>query len=443
MSVNPNFIPERSGVNSLGTRAEPWERANVEEIALGERVVPVDDIATYADTPANTPNLLPTPAPFEDNGRIVRAKNGMLVLVDYPKNAMPPTDGEDAGKVVRIGMDGVPRLVKCGVLPEVTPFDEGATLRVVGGELKVRRGNAHGELSPTPIAPQEDGYTIVSENGQWVVKSLANQYVMPPIGAGDVGKFVVLHREDESAPIEVRYVDPPLASGETIGAIPPIDGDANHYLNGRLEWKLITPGNGGHYRLGDIKPTIRPLEPPWLLCDGAGVGSQPSGAQHHDAVHRRLYALLDGTPAWEANWDNNVVRYLPSIAWCQICYLPDAQAPAPFAVLFEADYAANGNSYFELQFSTAKLTWPELAYNSSEHPGFWRLGGSLPSPTSYSGDAYPVDGETVMFDVSEVWSDFGPGVWYWRCRQRVGGTYGVTAPRPWQYGTVIVPGDAT
>lgn len=440
-TINPNFIPERSSVNSLGTRDEPWERANIENLGNLERLIDVNDLATTSDVEANTPNNIPTPLPFVDNGKIVIARGGMLVLSDYPKTAMPPTNTEDAGKVLRIGMDGVPRLEKCATLPEVTPYDEGSTLRIVGGEIMVRRGNSHGDLNPTPIAPEEDGMTIVSENGQWVLKSTVGQYNLPTISPEDVGKFVVLVRETENGPIEVRYMDPPLATDANIGAIPPISGNANHYLNGNLEWKMVTPGNNGHYRLGDIKPTTRHVEAPWLECNGAGVGSQPSGAVYHDDIYKPLYALLDGTLGWEVNWNNNVQQLLPTLPWCQICYLPDAQAPAPFAAIFEAEYANGGNSFFEIQFSKDKLSWPGLTYNSAENLGFWRLGGSLPAMVSTSGDSYPTDGESIMFDVSEVINDFTPGAWYWRARQKVGGSISSTINRNWQYGTSVVIGE--
>lgn len=436
---NPNFIPERTGVNSLGTRTEPWERANTEEIGSADRVIKVSDIATVADTPVNTPNLMPTPRPFIDNGKIVVAMGGALALVPYPKS-LPPTTTEDAGKLLRIGMDGVPRLEDCANLPETTLFDEGATLRVVGGQIQVRRGNAHGELNPTPIAPEEDGMTIVSRNGQWVLASVHEQYVLPPIGPEDIGKFVVLTREDGEAPVEIKYVDPPMATGTTIGAIPALSGNANQYLNGNLEWKMVTPGNNGHYRLGDIKPTTRPVEDPWLPCLGDGLGSQPSGAKYHGDQYRRLYAMIDGTQEWTQHWDDNVQVYLPSIPWCQICYLPDAQAPAPFAAIFEASYANGLNSFFEIQFSKDKSIWNGPQYNSSTHSAFWRLGGDFPSQTNFAGDAYPIDGESLMFDVSEVMADFSIGAWYWRVRQRTGATFDASTALRWQYGTSVVTG---
>lgn len=437
MAVNPNLIPERTGVNSLGTPTEPWERLNAENL----NEIPVDDIATTADTEKGLYNLIPTPIPVVDDGKIPRVKNGSYVLTAYPKNALPPTSSEDSGKLLRIGLDGEPHLEDCSNLPETTGFDEGATIRVIGGQLQVRRGNAHGDLNPTPVAPVSDGFTLVSEGEQWVLKAVDQQYIMPPIGPDDIGKFVVLWREEETGPVQIKYIDPPLATGTSIGAIPALSGNANQFLGGDLQWHLVNAGNSGHWRLGDIKRTIRPAAPPFIKCEGS-VGSQPSGATYYGDEYKPLYAMLDGTADWLDHWNDNTRQNLPSLAWCQICYLPDAQAPAPFAPVFDAEYAGGANSFFAIELSTTLDDWSSaIKYDSANNIGFWRLGGSLPMPVQTTGDSYPIDGESIMFDASEVFSDLTIGLWYYRVRQLTGATFAGATPLAWQYGTTIVSGE--
>jgi hypothetical protein len=436
--INPSLIPERTGVNSIGSSDNPWEVVNVDKLHAGGRDVPVVDIATTDQVPANSVNLIPTPFPILDDGKIVVAKDGQLILQHYPVGALPVSNAELAGKVLMIGRDGVPQFRECATLPEVVDQDEGAVIRVVGGILKVVKGNPHGDVAPTPIAPTTDGMTLVSENQEWVLKNAHSQFTLPPIGPEHAGMLVCLERDDYEDSVKVVYRHPPLAGTEP-GAMPPLSGSANHYLDGTASWKMVTAGNGGHYRLGDIKPTVRPVEDPWLPCQGAYLGTPASGADYTDIQFKPLYAMCDGTASWEANWNNNIRQQLPIIPWCQICFLPDAQAPASFVIL--GDAAAGGNSFFEIELCRQYDFISDVTRSNSSTGdlGWYRLGGVRPVPLSSGGDAFS-SAESIMFDTSEL-SGVGPGAWYYRLRQLVGSLYPVSVPQRWQYGSSIVIGD--
>jgi hypothetical protein len=457
-SEHPDLLPSSDGINQLGRPDRRWDRVYANAVSDGTREISLSDLAT-TDQVGSPVRSLPPPRLF-DEGKILVVRNGEWNVEGYPRGTLPPVSADDEGKVLRVNQ-GEWELAAAMTLPPVDATMDGAILRVVAGQFVVQRGGELGEAAtPCPVAPVQDGMALFSEGGKWVAKALATTVNaglnVPPLEEGDIGRFLTLVPDAESAVgWKLAYTRPPVVTPAAPGAVPALPGDSGQFLNGAGGWSAITAGNNGHWRVGDLKCSLRPAnEPGWLDLNGADVGKAGSGAVHAGAGFRALYAVLyardhgGNAAGWEAAWDSGPAGRiaLPFREYYKIRYALDAQAPAETCVLFDAVASHPVPTGFALQvcpdlgFAAGTMVYRSYPLSSL---GWYRLGGDVPVLLSAAGDSFP-GAEGVLFDFDRsVGSHLGAGLWYYRVRQM-----DLTDPQnaapfsPWRYGSVLCTGAA-
>ncbi len=438
---HPDLLPSADGINQLGLPENPWDIVHANAISDGTRTIQVADLATSDQIGDAVVRSLPAIQAPEDEGKMLMVRNGQWEIVSYPAGALPPVSTDDEGKVLQVE-GGQWALKRAMTLPPVDATMDGCTLRVVAGQFVAQRFGddpAGGtNVYPCPVAPIENDNILISSNNAWITTKLTEKMSVPPMGAQDAGKFLTVVQDTDTGGWKLDYTRPPVVTAAAAGALPPLPGDAKQFFNGAGGWSAVTAGNNGHWRVGDFKLTVRPVEDGWIALDGKRIGKAGSAAEYRGDKYKALYAIIDGTAAWETNWDAGAMVTLQFREYYQVRYAPDAQAPAEMSVLYEA--AARTQSHFQLQ-ACRDLSFSAGVRSFGTYPsatGWYRLDGDTPTLLSGGGtNLTGGDGAVgILFDLTGSFS-IDPGLWYYRIRQTDGPGASPTWTSRWTYGSVL------
>lgn len=436
MADHPDLLPSGAGINNLGTPIRPWGVVYANTLKSGTTTVDVNNIATVDNITPKTANALPVPYPGVDDGKIPIARGDNWVVSEYPTGGLPPVTAADNGKVLQV-VGGKWTVMNAMALPPVDSTMDGSILRVVGGQYVVWKTglNPQDMPNPCPVAPEEDGRVLISQSKEWVTQPLTEKLTVPPISASDIGKFLVVAR-DENSQLILKLAPPSTVTTTDPGCLPALPGDVKQYFNGAGSWSAVTASNNGQFKVGDLKLSLREPDSQWLTCDSTkSVGRAGSGATYQGNTYRAIYAILDGTANWETNWANNTVRYLPNKPGYQVMVLPEAQAPAEASIIVQA--TAGTQSHFTCQVAR-DITFQGTVYNLNSYPspaGWYRLDGDYPELLSGVGNTF-AEALSVLLDVTSNYQ-LQPGLWFYRVQQIFGPTANPTSKGRWQYGSFI------
>jgi hypothetical protein len=436
MSDMSDLLPSRDATYDLGSSANKWYALYCMQLSDGTVTRAVGDLATREDyallgqLPALTAG---------DDGKFLTVYNRRFELSLAPAGVLPVVSPFDNGMyLVSRGGNWVPAYMP--VLPVVTVAENDYILKVIDGIWKMYPS----PLSLPNVTVMDNGKILQVYLGVWQAVAPPSD-VLPPVNEGDHGSILVA--ESESTGWTKWMLG--RATSVRDGLVPKLPAVKSRVLMGDNTWAAAPTGASGQWVVGDVRHCLRDPGTGWIPLDGRSV-SKASG----DAF-KALFLAVGGTGA---EWEQGVSKTLPALAQNYVRYMPDTVASVNFGIVMELK-PAQGPTHVELElyrhpadtaFVLQANTYFKIntVYNfdvegipfSSSSPGFFVQDGALWRLFASGGET--VGARTlVLFDTGEASKGDGvaevvsAGAYYYRWRQVDGGV-----PGEWTWQRILTTG---